>query len=128
VSVTAIIYCPVADVAKAIEGLHANTALLEEITEDTKGAGITHHRFVAGTAELVVIDEGQSAEQFQGFFESNPKVERVTSVIGVSGLPAVTVHNSFEARSHLKPRCSPRLRDQFPRPPDAVAPTTRTRG
>jgi hypothetical protein len=96
-SVTAIVHFPVADVAKAIEGLQANAALLEEITEDTKGAGIIHHRFVAGTAELVVIDEWESAEQFQGFFEGNPKVERVTSVIGVTGPPTVTVYNSFEA-------------------------------
>jgi heme-degrading monooxygenase HmoA len=103
-SVTAIIHFPVADVAKAIEGLQANAALLEEITEDTKGAGILHHRFVAGTAELVVIDEWESAEQFQGFVEGNPKVERVTTVIGVTGPPAVTVYNSFEAPGAVKGR------------------------
>jgi hypothetical protein len=79
------------------EGLQANAALLEDITEDTKGAGILHHRFVAGAAELVVIDEWETAEQFQGFFEGNPKVERVTSAIGVTGPPTVTVYNSFEA-------------------------------
>ena len=72
-SVTVIAHFPVADVAKAIEGLQANAALLEEITEDTKGAGILHHQFVAGAAELVVIDEWETAEQFQGFFEGNPK-------------------------------------------------------
>jgi hypothetical protein len=96
-SVTVIARFPVADVAKAIEGLQANAALLEEITEDTKGAGILHHRFVAGDGEIVVIDEWETAEQFQGFFEGNPKVERVTSVIGVTGPPAVSVYNSFEA-------------------------------
>jgi hypothetical protein len=96
-SVTVIAHFPVADVTKAIEGLQANAALLEEITEDTKGAGILHHRFVAGSAELVVIDEWETAEQFQGFFEGNPKVERVTSAIGVTGPPTVTVYNSFEA-------------------------------
>ena len=96
-SVTAIIHFPVADVAKAIEGLQANAALLEEITEDTKSAGILHHRFVAGTDELVVVDEWESAEQFQAFFEGNAKVERVTTVIGVTGPPTVEVYNSFEA-------------------------------
>jgi heme-degrading monooxygenase HmoA len=96
-SVTVIAHFPVADVGKAIEGLQAHAALIEEITEDTTGAGIIHHRFVAGADELVVIDEWESAEQFQRFFEGNPKVERVTSVIGVTGPPAVTVYTSFEA-------------------------------
>ncbi len=96
-SVTVIAHFPVADVAKAIEGLQANAALLEEITEDTKGAGILHHRFVAGVGELVVIDEWETAEQFQGFFEGNPKVGRVTAAIGVTGPPTVSVYNSFEA-------------------------------
>jgi hypothetical protein len=96
-SVTVIAHFPVADVAKAIEGLQANAALLEEITEDTKSAGILHHRFVAGVAELVVIDEWETAEQLQGFFEGNPKVERVTAAIGVTGPPTVTVYTSFDA-------------------------------
>ncbi len=95
--VTAIIHFPVADVAKAIKDLRANAGLLEEITEYARGAGIIHHRFVAGTAELVVIDEWESAEQFQRFFEGNPKVGRVTSVIAITGPPAVTVYNSLEA-------------------------------
>ena len=73
-SVTVIAHFPVADIAKAIAGLQANAALLEEITEDTKSGGIIHHTFVAGEAELVVIDEWETAEQFQSFFEGNAKV------------------------------------------------------
>jgi hypothetical protein len=82
-SVTVIAQFPVADVAKAIEGLKANAALLEEITEDTKGAGILHHRFVAGAAELVVIDEWETAEQFQvssrGTLKSSASLLRLAS-------------------------------------------------
>jgi heme-degrading monooxygenase HmoA len=100
-SVTVIAHFPVADVAKAIEGLQANAALLEEITEDTKGSGIIHHKFVAGDGEVLVIDEWETAEQFQGFFEGNPKVERVTSLIGVTGPPEVSIYNSFEAAGSL---------------------------
>ena len=40
---------------------------------------------------------GEPAEQFRGFFEGNPKVEQVTTAIGVTGPPTVTVYNSFEA-------------------------------
>ena len=96
-SVTVIAHFPVADIAKAIAGLQANAALLEEITEDTKSGGIIHHTFVAGEAELVVIDEWKTAEQFQNFFEGNPKVQRVTELIGVTGPPSVAIYNGFEA-------------------------------
>jgi hypothetical protein len=100
-SVTIIAHFPVGDVAKAKEGLQANAALLQEITEDTKSAGILHHRFAAGAGagagELVVIDEWETAEQLQGFFEGNHEVEKVTTVICVTGPPTVTVYNSVEA-------------------------------
>lgn len=44
-----------------------------------------------------MIDEWGTAEQFQGFFEGNPKVERITSAIGITGPPAVAVYSSIEA-------------------------------
>src|ERR1700721_2444034 len=94
-SVTVIAQFPVADVAKAIEGLQANAAPLEKSTEGPKGGRIFHHRFVAGDAELVVIDEWETAEQFQGFFEGNPKVERITTAIGVTGPPTVALYTSL---------------------------------
>jgi hypothetical protein len=96
-SVTIIAHFPVADVEKAIAGLQANAALLEEITEDTKGGGIIHHTFVAGEGELVVIDEWKTAEQFQSFFEGNAKVAKVTEIIGVTGPPAVSIYNEVDA-------------------------------
>jgi hypothetical protein len=96
-SVTVIAHFPVADVKKAIAGLQANAALLEEITEDTKGNGIIHHTFVAGEGELVVIDEWKTADQFQSFFDGNAKIARVTEILGVTGPPAVAIYNEVEA-------------------------------
>jgi len=32
-----------------------------------------HHRFVSGDGELMVIDEWETAKQFQSFFDGNPK-------------------------------------------------------
>ena len=64
-------------------GSAGHAALLEEITEDTKGAGILHHRFVVGAAELVVIDEWETAEQFQvssrGTLKSSASLLRLAS-------------------------------------------------
>ena len=96
-SVTVTIRFPVSDVAKAIAGLHDHAALLEELSESTKGKGMLHHRFVAGDGELMVIDEWESAGQFQSFFESNPQIPEVMTEIGMTAPPAVTVWASVDA-------------------------------
>lgn len=96
-SVTVILHIPVADVTKAIEGLHNNAKVLEEITESTKSAGLLHHRFVSGDGELVVIDEWESGDQFQSFFDGNPKVAAVMEAAGVTGPPQISVFGSIDA-------------------------------
>src|ERR1022692_1172886 len=96
-SVTVTLHIPVSDVTKAIEGLHNNAAVLEQIIVDTKDKGLIHHRFVAGDGELVVIDEWDSAEQFQTFFDSNTKVAEVMNEVGASGPPTITVYQAIDA-------------------------------
>jgi hypothetical protein len=96
-SVTVTIHFPVSDVGKAIEGLNSNGKFLEEISESTRGAGIIHHRFVSGDGELMVIDEWETAEQFQSFFDGNPKIAEVMASIGMTGPPEITVFESIDA-------------------------------
>ena len=96
-SVTVIAHFPVADVEKAIAGLQANAALLEEIIEDTEAGGLIHHTFVAGDGELIVIDEWEAAEQFQSFFDGNSNVAKVMDSVGVTGPPAIAIYNEVEA-------------------------------
>ena len=100
-SVVVTIHFPVSDVAKAIEGLHDNAEFLEEITASTKDAGVIHHRFVSGDGELVVIDEWETAEQFQGFFDGNPKVAEVMGSIGMTGAPEISVFESIDVAGTL---------------------------
>lgn len=100
-SVTVVLHIPVSDVTKAVEALHANAKLLEEITESTKSAGMLHHRFLSGDGELVVIDEWETTEQFQSFFEGNPKVATVMEAAGVTGPPQVSVFGSIDAAGTL---------------------------
>jgi hypothetical protein len=100
-SVVVVIHFPVMDVAKAIEGLHDNAVFLEEITESTKDAGIIHHRFVSGDGELVVIDEWERADQFQKFFDENPKVAEVMSSLGMTGPPAISVFEALDTAGTL---------------------------
>ncbi len=96
-SVVVVIRFPVSDVAEAIKGLHANAEFLEEITASTKDAGLIHHRFVSGAGHLVVIDEWENADQFQKFFDGNPKVAEVMSSIGMTGAPEISVFESVDA-------------------------------
>jgi len=95
-SVVVTIHIPVSDVAKAIEGLHENAEFLGEITASTKDSGMLHHRFVSGDGELVAIDEWETAEQFQSFFDGNPKVAEVMATIGMTGAPEISVFGSID--------------------------------
>lgn len=96
-SVVVIIRFPVSDVAEAIKGLHANAEFLEEITGSTKDAGLTSHRFVSGADQLVVIDEWGNADQFQKFFDGNPKIAQIMTSIGMTGAPEISVFESIDA-------------------------------
>ena len=86
---------------KAIEGLNNNAEFLEKILDSTKGGGILHHRFVAGERELMVIDEWETAEQFQSFFDGNAQVAEVMTSIGMTGPPEVSVFASIDAPGTL---------------------------
>jgi hypothetical protein len=88
---------PVADVATARQAIASQAALIEEISEDSKKLGCEHHRYGEGDGELVVIDEWQSAEGFQRFFEGNPKVQQVIESVGVQGPPNIAIFRVVEA-------------------------------
>ena len=97
VSVIVTVRFPVSDVASAIEGLHANAGFFEALSGHAKSDGALRHRFAAGDGELVVVDEWDTAEQFQSFFAGNPKLAEVLTSIGVTGDPEVSVFGSIDA-------------------------------
>jgi heme-degrading monooxygenase HmoA len=100
-SVVVTIHFPVSDVAKAIEGLPENAEVLEGISASTRDAGLLHHRFVSGEGELVVIDEWETAEQFQSFFDGDPDVAQVMTSIGMTGAPEISVYGSIDAPGNV---------------------------
>jgi hypothetical protein len=55
------------------------------------------HRSGLGGGELVVIDEWETAEQFQSLFEGNAKIAKITELVGVTGPPAIAIYNEVEA-------------------------------
>jgi hypothetical protein len=96
VSAIVIVRFPVSDVAKAIDGLRAHAALLEEMTKANKNAGNLGHRVATGDGELVVVDEWETVEQFQGFYANNANIEHITAELGVTGPPAILVLSSVD--------------------------------
>ncbi|MFI6431302.1 hypothetical protein [Rhodococcus oryzae] len=96
-SVVVILHFDVADVSAAKQSLADNAALLDEISGDAKGHGARHHRFTANSGGLVVVDEWDSAEGFQRFFDGNDKVARVTAAAGVKGPPTIEILEPVEA-------------------------------
>ena len=75
-----------------------NGELLEEITVDAKKQGAIHHGFAAGEGQMVVIDEWDTAEHFNGFFGCHSGVAKVTNDRGVQGPPTVQVFEKGETR------------------------------
>ncbi len=62
---------------------------LRELAEEAKRQGCLHHRFGVGDGFVVVIDEWESAEQFQQFF-SDPRIAEVMQGAGAQGEPEFT--------------------------------------
>jgi len=96
-SVIVVGHFAVADISRARSALAANADLLDEITDDAKGLGAIHHRFLEGNGEVLVLDEWESAAAFQRFFEGNAKVARITEQAGVQGPPRIEVFSPVEA-------------------------------
>src|SRR2546427_12842290 len=96
-SVTIIARFTTPDLGRARQALASNAAVLEEVSARAKTLGARHHRFVESGGELLVIDEWDSAEAFQGFFTSDPQVPQIVEAAGIIGQPRVEVLNPVEA-------------------------------
>jgi heme-degrading monooxygenase HmoA len=69
---------------------------LAPIGEEAKGVGCLHHRFTVGDGFVLVVDEWESAEQFQQFFEGNEAIAAVMRDSGAQGEPEVTIADAVE--------------------------------
>jgi hypothetical protein len=58
------------------------------ISERAKGRGAIHHDFYAGDGACFVVDEWDSAESFQGFYEAEGEaIGSLMAAAGVQGEP-----------------------------------------
>ena len=63
---------------------------MRRIGDDARSKGCLHHRFGIGDGFVMVVDEWESAEAFQSFFEGNPDIPGVMRDAGAQGEPEVT--------------------------------------
>jgi len=64
---------------------------LAKFAEMSRSAGAIHHRFGVGDGFVLVVDEWESAGQFQQFF-SNPDLQAFIAAMGAEpGPPEITV-------------------------------------
>ena len=69
---------------------------LRGIAETARDAGAIHHRFGVGDGFVVVVDEWDSAESFQGFI-TRDEVVAVIGEMGAQGEPEVDITEAVES-------------------------------
>jgi heme-degrading monooxygenase HmoA len=78
-----------ADADKLEKYAQENPGVLHKITDDAKSLGCIHHTFAAEDGDVVVMDEWESQEAFQNFFNGNKDVEKVMQDMGVQSEPEI---------------------------------------
>jgi len=80
------------------EVINGDEARTKVVNERGKALGAIHHRFLASAdgAEIMVVDEWESAEAFQKFFESSPEVGQIMAETGVTSEPEVTFWHGID--------------------------------
>lgn len=75
------------DTAKFRQSLTDRAGEYEKISADARTKGAIHHRFGVGDGYIVIVDEWETAEQFQQFFSAPELQAFVASVGGDTGSP-----------------------------------------
>jgi hypothetical protein len=69
---------------------------LVAIAQTGREAGAIHHRFAVGDGNVMVVDEWDTPEAFQGFFEGNEAIADVMQNAGAAGPPEISVYDAIE--------------------------------
>ena len=67
-----------------------NRELVEGLSDKAKAGGCLAHRFAVSDGQVVVVDEWETAGQFQTFI-SSPEIQQVMGQMGAQGEPEITV-------------------------------------
>jgi heme-degrading monooxygenase HmoA len=79
-----------ADTEKFRRWIAESKEVTDKISADARAKGCIHHLFAVGDGYVLIIDEWNSAEAFQEFFESNPDIPKAMQDAGAKGEPEIT--------------------------------------
>jgi hypothetical protein len=87
-----------ADPERLRETINSDESRVQTINARAKELGGTHHRFIgsADGTEVIVLDEWESPEAFQKFFESSPEIPEMMQEIGVTSEPEITFWHELD--------------------------------
>ena len=75
-----------------------NADSMRDISERSKGVGAIHHAFYAGDGEMLVVDEWDSPDSFQKFFESEqPNIGPLMEAAGVQSEPQISFYRKLDS-------------------------------
>jgi hypothetical protein len=74
------------DTATFTQALADRAGEFEKIADMARSAGGIHHRFAVGDGFVVLVDEWETAGQFQQFF-SNPDLQAFIGSVGAAPAP-----------------------------------------
>jgi heme-degrading monooxygenase HmoA len=66
------------------------------VSHEARSRGALHHCFIESDGAVVVIDEWESAEAFQAFFEENDVIPQLLAATGAQGAPEVSIHPKLD--------------------------------
>lgn len=93
-SVLMVMHVP-GDPSKLEEYARTNPETIKGISADGREHGAIHHRFFGGDGEIVVVDEWDSEESFQQFFEAQQEIPKVMQAVG-AGEPQISFYRPLE--------------------------------
>jgi heme-degrading monooxygenase HmoA len=87
-----------ADPERLREVINSDRSRAEAIDARAKEHGAIHHRFIGSVegGEVIVLDEWESPEAFQRFFEASPDIAQMMQEIGVTSEPEITFWNELD--------------------------------
>lgn len=84
------------DVATFRSALTARAEEMAKLGERAKAAGALHHRFGIGDGFILVVDEWESASQFESFFGA-PELQAFVASTGGTGEPRIIVSEAVSS-------------------------------
>jgi heme-degrading monooxygenase HmoA len=75
------------DTEKFRSFISSEASRLTGIADSARAGGCIHHRFAIGDGYVLVVDEWESAEAFQKFFQDNEQIAEVMREAGAQGEP-----------------------------------------